>query len=301
MKMWNILWPLFIYIIAQNILAIVGMIVMMIILCFTQADAQGMIDLEILIEQSIEQYYQYAMLLVLIAALICIPIYYKMYKKERQSLGRRKKDIPITNKDIAVIAISGAALALAMNNIIALTPLPRMFPGYQETNAILYGGGILLQIICAGIFACIVEEVSMRGVVYLRMRRYWSKKTAMILSAVVFGLYHMNVVQAVYAFVLGLFFVWLYERYDSLWASCIGHMSANLFVILLSGSTVAEKVMNTLVGYCLLTCVSLLIFYYGWRWMKQNNPVVELEFVEKAPDTLESLFDEYQGHDREEK
>ena len=299
-KIWNVLWPLVIYMAVQNVVAILGTIVLMIISTLQKADAEGMVSLTTMTEHVLELYYQYAILFVLIAALICIPIYYKMYKKDCLLAGEVKKDIPITNKDIFAIAVSAATLALAMNNIISITPLPRIFKGYEDTNAVLYGGGVFLQIISAGIFACIVEELSMRGVTYLRMKRYWGTRNAMLLSALVFGLYHLNVVQAVYSFFLGLFFAWLYERYDSMWAPCIAHMSANLFIILLSKSSIFEKVLTTLVGFCLITCISLLIFYYGWKWMKHSNPRMELEFVQKEPDTLEKLREEYRGQEREE-
>lgn len=274
MKIWNVLWPLFIYVAAQNIVAVLGGLLL--------GSAK------------------YAVACILVAALICIPIYYRMYRKDQEAAGETKKNIPMDNKDYLVIIITGAALALAMNNVISLTPLPIWFPGYEDTNEILYQGGMLLQILSAGIFGCIVEEVSMRGVTYMRMKRYWGKRKAMILSALVFGIYHLNVVQAVYAFVLGLFFVWLYERYDSLWAPCIAHMSANLFIILLAESTVFNHILGSMVGFCLVTCISVMAFYYGWNWLKQTNPMKELRFVDKEPDTLQKLTAEYKEQEREE-
>lgn len=274
LKIWNVLWPLFIYGIAQNVVYFFGALLF--------GDSR------------------YAVVYILIAAIICIPVYYSIYRKDQEAAGETKKNIPMDNKDYLVIIISGAALALAMNNVISLTPLPFLFPGYEETNELLYEGGMFLQILSAGIFGCIVEEVSMRGVVYLRMKRYWGKQRAMILSALVFGIYHLNVVQAVYAFVLGLFFAWLYERYDSLWAPCIAHMSANLFIILLAESTVFSHILGTMVGFCLVTCISVMLFYYGMRWLKQTNPVKELRFVDKEPDTLQKLTAEYKEQEREE-
>lgn len=271
-KLWNVLWPLGIYLIAQIATSLVGMLIV-------SAD--------------------YALYFLLAAALVCIPIYYKMYKNDCCLAGEEKRNIAMENKDYAAIIVSGAALAVAMNNIITITPLPYIFTGYEETNEVIFSSSLILQVVTAGIFGCIVEEMSHRGVTYLRMKRYWGKKKAMIFSALVFGLYHMNVVQAVYAFVLGLFFAWLYERYDSLWAPIIGHMSANLFVIVLGTSEVILRVMSNLVGFCLITCISILVFYYGWRFMKQTNPLVELEFVDKAPDTLEGLTKEYKGQERE--
>ncbi len=299
-KIWNVLWPLAVYMAAQNVVAILGILVIGIVASLTGADANGMVNLDALTSGMMDLYYRYALVFLIIAALLCIPFYYRMHKKDCSKAGEVKRNIPMTNKDYVVIILSGAALALAMNNIISMSPLPYIFDGYEETNEVLFGGGIILQILAAGIFGCIVEEVSMRGVTYLRMKRYWGKRKAMIFSALVFGIYHLNMVQAVYAFFLGLFFAWLYDRYDSLWAPIIAHMSANLFVILLSESTVFNNVLSNLVGFCLATCISAIVFYYGWRWMKQTNPLIELEFVEKEPDTLTGLAQEYIEQEKEE-
>lgn len=279
-KIWNVIWPLFIYVIAQNVTTILGVL--------------------LLPNKEPDMYYKYAVVFLLTAAIVCIPIYYRMYKKDCLLAEEEKKGVPMGLKDYAAIIISGAALAVAMNNIIAITPLPHIFKGYEETNEVLFGGGMVLQILSAGILGCVVEELSMRGVSYGRMKRYWGKKRAMILSALVFGIYHMNVVQGVYTFVLGLFFVWVYERYESLWASIIAHMSANLFVILLGSTDFVTHLLETMVGYCLMTCISILVFSYIYQWMKQTNPLIELEFVEKEPDTLKGLTEEYKEQEREE-
>ena len=272
-KLWNVLWPLSIYMIAQLVTSLIGLL-------------------------TIGE--EHAILFLLAAAVVSIPIYYRMHRKDSMMSGKVKRNIPMENKDFAAIVISGAALAVAMNNIISLTPLPRIFTGYEETNEILFSGGLVLQILAAGIFGCIVEEISMRGVVYPRMKRYWGKNNAILFSAIVFGIYHLNVVQAVYAFFLGLFFAWVYERYDSLWAPITAHMSANLFVILVGSSEIVNRLINTLVGYCLITCISILVFYYGVRFMKHTNPLADLEFVEKEPDTLKGLTEEYKEQEREE-
>ena len=197
--------------------------------------------------------------------------FYRMYKKDGIREGRVKRNIPMGNKDYCAVILCGAALAVGMNNLISLTPLPYLFTGYEETNEVIFGGGLFLQILGGGIFACIVEELSHRGVTYLRMKHYWGKKNAMIFSALVFGIYHFNVVQGIYAFILGLFFVWLYERYDSLWAPIVAHMSANLCVILLGSSEVVTNALSNLVGYSLITCISFLVFFHGWKWMKQSG------------------------------
>ena len=273
-KIWNMIWPLFIYGVAQNVVAIFGSLII--------------------------RNEDYAIVFLIVAALLCIPIYYRMYRKDQATAEEEIVRLPMGNKDFAAIILSGAALALALNNLIALTPLPMIFTRYEETNEVLYNGGMFLQIIGAGIIGCVVEELSMRGVSYLRTKRYYGKKRAIFINALIFGLYHLNVVQAVYAFFLGLFFAWVFERYQTLWAPVIAHMSANLFIILLSECKFFNHMLTTMVGFCLITCICVMVFFYGWRFMNMTDPVVELEFVEKEPDTLKKLTAEYKEQEREE-
>lgn len=270
-KIWHTLWPMLIYLVVQNIAALILM------------------------------FFSVNMLVaLLVSTLICIPVYYRMYRKDAAAAQEKKRNIPMTNRDVSAIIISSAALALGANNVISLTPLPYIFQQFEKTNDVLFGGGLVLQIFTAGIAACMTEELLMRGIIYKRMKRYWGGRWALVFSALVFGIYHMNVVQGVYAFFLGLFFAWLLERYDTLWAPVIAHMSANLFIIMISESGFVETVSGNLVPYCLVTCTSLLIFYYCRRWMKQTNPLVELEFVKKEPDTLKGLTSEYNEQERKE-
>lgn len=283
-SLWNCLWPLLIYQAAQYLFAILGTI-----LIVAAVGNQGTSE-----EAVMTLYYQYAILFMIAAALVCIPVYHRMYHKDKKRLHLVKHDVPVKGRDYLAIIVSGAALALATNSLISITPLPFLFSGYEEVNDVIYGGGIILQILGAGILGCIVEELSLRGITFVRMKQEWGRKTAIVFSAVIFGIYHMNVVQAVYAFVLGLFFAWVYDRYETIWAPIIAHMSANLFVILLSGSELIMNVMNTLIGYCLCTGISLILFFYGWRYMRQNDPAGKLPLEEKEPDNLTDLAREYQ-------
>lgn len=294
--MWNALWPLLIYMAAQGVVTVAGSLVLMIVCSFRYADEAGRIAVDAATEGALQMLDQYALIFVLIAALVCILIYGHIYRKDFEKLGRIRRNIPMDGKDYAALIICGATLAIALNNLISITPIPQIFTGYEDTNDVIYESSIVVQILTAGIFGCLTEEISHRGITYVRMRHYWGKRKAIFWSALVFGIYHMNMVQAVYAFFLGLFFAWVYERYDSLWASTIAHMSANLCVLLLGDVT--NRISDSMVGYCLLTCICLLLFYYGWRFMKQTNPLVELEFVKKEPDSLETLTKEYQEQGR---
>ena len=60
--------------------------------------------------------------------------------------------------------------------------------------------------IVIGVVSPIVEEVVFRGLVAKRIQDYLGTAWAVALSAVIFGAYHGNVMQFVYAGLLGLAF-----------------------------------------------------------------------------------------------
>ena len=81
-----------------------------------------------------------------------------------------------------------------------------------------------------GILAPLGEETVFRGIVYGRLKKISNVPCAALLSGLIFGLFHGNLVQAVYATVLGVVLALVYELYDSIWFSMLFHGIANLFV-----------------------------------------------------------------------
>ena len=56
---------------------------------------------------------------------------------------------------------------------------------------------------------------------------------AMVISGVFFGIYHGNLVQGVYASILGILFAYFMELTGSLWASVLLHVGANIWSLIL--------------------------------------------------------------------
>ncbi|MCR5279671.1 MAG: CPBP family intramembrane metalloprotease [Lachnospiraceae bacterium] len=78
------------------------------------------------------------------------------------------------------------------------------------------------------ILAPISEEIIFRGITFKLARRFTAKFwLANLIQATLFGLYHLNLVQGLYAFAIGLAFGWVYSKFHSLWASIIAHLSFN--------------------------------------------------------------------------
>ncbi|MCD7725089.1 MAG: CPBP family intramembrane metalloprotease [Clostridiales bacterium] len=84
-----------------------------------------------------------------------------------------------------------------------------------------------------GMFGPFCEEFVFRGVIYRGYLKSGNKLRAILLSAFLFGLMHLNVNQAVYAFVLGILLALLMEAAGSLWAPVFCHMLFNAWQVCL--------------------------------------------------------------------
>lgn len=90
-----------------------------------------------------------------------------------------------------------------------------------------------LSIFTTALLPGLVEETLFRGVLYSRLRRANPIK-GILLSALFFGIAHMNFQQFCYAFFLGIVFGFLIEATDSIFASMTAHMVFNGSSILLT-------------------------------------------------------------------
>lgn len=88
------------------------------------------------------------------------------------------------------------------------------------------------------VYAPVCEELIFRGITYESLRRDRNVFQAMYLSAIFFGLAHMNFNQAAYALLLGIILVMLREATGSLWATILMHFLFNAWNVLLMYASV---------------------------------------------------------------
>ena len=107
-----------------------------------------------------------------------------------------------------------------------------MSESYQTTMEAFYSSPLPLQIIVLGILVPVNEELVFRGLLFKRLRERATYMQAALYSAVVFGLMHVNMVQMLYGFILGMMLAYLYEKYGSVKAPIAAHMAMNLLSVL---------------------------------------------------------------------
>jgi len=97
-----------------------------------------------------------------------------------------------------------------------------------------------------GVYGPFCEEFVFRGILYRGYKRSGKIIGAVLLSSLAFGLMHMNLNQAVYAFAIGILLSMLVEATGSLWASTFCHMVFNSIQVCLM--FFSDWMMDTLYG-----------------------------------------------------
>ena len=139
----------------------------------------------------------------------------------------------------------GISSSLFFNVLLSLTGFTGSSDSYEKIAEKQFALPLSLGIILYGLVAPIAEEVVFRGLVYNRLRRNGlNTMIAILISSLFFGLYHFNVVQAVYGTLMGLLIVWIYERYGGFIYPVIIHVSANIVIYIISSTGLLGKIMT---------------------------------------------------------
>ncbi len=122
--------------------------------------------------------------------------------------------------------------SVAMNNVIAAAGLQQISESYRQVEQTFYSSTIWIELLALGVVTPLAEELLYRQLVYGRLREDAGKWTAIFASALIFGVLHGNLVQAVYAIVLGICLALLMETYQDVRVPFFGHAAANCIAIL---------------------------------------------------------------------
>lgn len=218
----------------------------------TQLAMEGVSEAE-MVTQATERIYQYNVQMTMASALIALPIIFFLFYRRQEKL--QLKGNPAS---LLFMIPFGMTACLTVNMLISLSHLSELFPGYDELAETIFQGNIWLELIGVAVMPALIEELIYRGVIYRGFRRFVKPVWAALLSALIFGIMHMNVVQFVYAFLLGLLFAWVYEAYQSILAPMLMHLAANAFSVLITEWEPLGKAMETISGMWIMLGLMLL-------------------------------------------
>ena len=145
----------------------------------------------------------------------------------------------------------------------------------------------LLLIFFVGVLAPVCEEVVFRGAIFGGMKKEGNVFKAVMASGILFGLLHMNINQASYAFVIGILLGFLVEATGSIFSSILFHVlinASNAVMMIVSNSVVSDEMManadeivttatllNMIAVYLVLAVIGTTIAICLLVWMSKNE------------------------------
>lgn len=177
-----------------------------------------------------------------------------------------------------ITAVAMALLGFAVNNLIAMTGLTGVSAGFERANTAFFGGMVLYELLGSCLLIPVAEELIFRGVVFKRLKLYIGAVPAIVFSALIFGIMHVNLVQCLYAAVLGLGLALLYEKTNLFCIPVIGHIAANLVAVARAETGIFDfafypNVSGIVVTFVAAACAGVLL-YRVWKmpeWEDMQN------------------------------
>jgi membrane protease YdiL (CAAX protease family) len=165
---------------------------------------------------------------------------------ETRDLGGRLRLLPSRARSIGVIAamLGMTGLSLICGGIAHLLGLS----GRGTMGAIARAleaptpAQLAMAVATIAIAPGVAEEVFFRGLIQTKLASIWRRWPAIVVTAVGFGLIHLDFVQGSIAFLAGIYLGWIVERFGSIRPAIAAHAFNNAaFVVLASfGSADAD-------------------------------------------------------------
>lgn len=144
--------------------------------------------------------------------------------------GDGKLYSPVSSSYLVWSLCAGAASIFIIDFLISvLTFLPNWM---EQTFDILQSGW--LGILCIAVLGPILEELLFRGAITKVLLKKYSPVKAILISGLIFGIFHINPAQVVGACFSGFLFAWLYYRTGSLISCILIHILNNSLSVYLA-------------------------------------------------------------------
>ncbi|MDR0857909.1 MAG: CPBP family intramembrane metalloprotease, partial [Oscillospiraceae bacterium] len=196
-----------------------------------------------------------------VADLFALVVFGLIWRKTRTYIPRFERPEMTKTAVFGVFALLGGH---ALLNVLLglLLQNPEMNESYSSVNTLLTSGSIPLRLITVAVLGPIVEEFIFRGILINRAVYWMPKWAAVVVSALIFGALHGNLIQSAYAFLAGLMFGYIYIKTRNIIACIAAHIAFNIYdqIIALLADYVTAETLGAIALTGMLVCVALGVF-----------------------------------------
>ncbi|MDP4143053.1 MAG: type II CAAX endopeptidase family protein [Bacillota bacterium] len=205
---------------------------------------------------------KYIVISLLPAAIISFIVYWIIIKLRKQSIQKicRFNKVDILSIVLAIFVTFSASSVVEG----VMVYIEKFFPSYDETAKILGSSmNTVLGIIIITLLIPMFEEILFRGLVMSEIEKNIRISLTVVIQGVLFGVYHLNLLQGLYAGILGILLGYLCISTNSIFTSMAGHITFNIcggiVLPLLLAETSQFAYVYIIVG-AILTIITVFIF-----------------------------------------
>lgn len=228
-RLWNMISPPALYMFIQMGVELAVALITIIYENVKIYKTYGMINDAQAVTEKVQQMMEVNASYITVASAVMAVIFFgRMYLKERNSFLKEN------NKEINtfVMIAFGVMLSMAAGSILSAMNIDNIYGSYEKTSSLLLNGNIVYRLFALGVITPAAEEIIFRGLVFNRVKKQYGSLYGIVVSSVMFGVFHFNLVQGLYAFIIGMAFAYCYELTGDLKVPVYMHMSINVLTVL---------------------------------------------------------------------
>ena len=282
---WRVIYPLLIFLAAEFVVELAILIPK--VANIVTANSDLLEDADALSEYLMDYVTRLSLYITIGRAVILVPIFLLLMRRDRnvvdRAYGRYREYGPFKKTWLLLLPVAGFTAAMGFNHVVPMVingiealikavfgRSINLFATYESVSEVIYSGSVFVQILAAAIAAPLVEELLFRGLIFKRIRARFGFAAAAIWSALIFGIIHGNFVQFLYAFIIGLFLAYVYEKFKTIWASVIFHAGANFIAVIVTFITNDEE-LGVPLGLYVLIIVTELVATFAILWVIETR------------------------------
>ncbi|MCM1182218.1 MAG: ABC transporter permease subunit [Roseburia sp.] len=164
--------------------------------------------------------------------ILAVPLLLTWYmKSDRRTLFhlRRPKAVPAVGGFLFYI---GTYVVVILASAVLAKIFPESAQNVDETFDVIMQQPFVLLVLVVALMPAIGEELMFRGLIFGSLRDKWSAGWAVLLSGLIFGLFHMSLVKLIPTALLGICFAVIVEKGGSIFVTMLTHFVNNLLAVI---------------------------------------------------------------------
>ena len=128
---------------------------------------------------------------------------------------------------------------------------------------------LLQLLVISGLLVPILEEYMFRGVIYKNLQKENSKMLSIIVTSILFAIISNSIDGIIYSFALSFLLIYVYEKYQTIKAPIVLHITSSIFQILLIYALHISNILN----YALLIVFTILLVIFYMFTIRKDKKV----------------------------